>query len=90
MSRNLAARPRLNRRSFWHIIPDKDKDLPPQFQEYGFENRDFHWRGTKLYGRCVDAVPLPDYPIARIHTGQYLPGQGELGREEIALAAPAP
>ena len=39
-----------------------------------FENRDFWlWErgGRAGGGRCVAVVPLPDYPVASIRTGQY-------------------
>ena len=35
---------------------------------------DFDDRGMRHDGRCVAVMPLPDYPIARIHTGQFAAG----------------
>ena len=59
-------------RLFLHIFPTSPTDLPADRREYGFENRDF-WitdRFAFFDGRCIHRLPLPDYPIARIRTGQ--------------------
>ena len=74
---------------FLHIIPDDSADLPFDSREFGFENRDFHI-GDKSFalfdGKCIHRLFLPDYPIARIRTGQN--GQGEtLWSEDIDMAA---
>ncbi len=64
---------------FLHIIPEDVSDLPAAQQAAGFANRDFAFaqRGAHFDGKCLAAVPLPDYPIKEIRTGQYVPGQGE-------------
>ncbi len=56
-----------------HVYPVDPGDLPDGSEEYGFENRDFSlWqRGGRWRERCTAAVPLPDYPIASVQTGQY-------------------
>ena len=58
---------------FLHIVPVDPDDLPAAGRQHGFENRDFRlWeRGGRWRERCTAAVPLPDYPIARVRTGQY-------------------
>ena len=60
-------------RFFLHVVPADEGDLPEHRREYGFDNLDFTLaaRGARLDGNCVAVVPLPDYPIAAIHTGQY-------------------
>ena len=65
---------------FLHIHPARPEDLPPGARLVSFENRDFSLDtyGGRPGGDCVAIVPLPDYPIAEIRTGQYIPGQGEL------------
>ncbi len=65
---------------FLHIIPVDPDDLAPEWRPRGFENRDFDFAtfGSHFAGRCLATVPLPDYPIAEIRTGQYVPSQGEL------------
>ena len=57
---------------FLHIYPANPADLPPQEREQGFANRDFLLpdHGGRLDGECIAVVPLPDYPIAALRTGQ--------------------
>ena len=59
-------------RFFLHILPRRAADLPPDRQPHGFANRDFAFGDYgALYGpNCWAKVPLPDYPIATIRTGQ--------------------
>lgn len=61
-----------------HPIPDDPNDLPEKRRRHGFENLDFDflWRGEVFDGDCLIIAPLPDYPIARIRTGQYQSGVG--------------
>ena len=62
-------------RFFLHIIPHDTNDLPQDRQQYGFDNLnfDFYEHGVRFDGKCLASVPLPDYPIARIRTGQWIP-----------------
>ena len=71
---------------FLHIIPVDAADLPAEWRDAGFANRDFvfdRWGGL-FDGKCLASVPLPDYAIAAVRTGQYVPGQGELWAVELA------
>ena len=72
-------------RFYLHLFPADNNDLPPTRQESGFDNLGFNFseHGAHRNGKCLAAVPLPDYQIARIRTGQYLPGQGQLWQAEI-------
>ena len=72
---------------FLHITPRSRADLPPERQSYGFANHDFAfaWWGGPFNGRCLAAVPLPNYPIKQIRTGQRTPGQDELWAAELSL-----
>ena len=56
-----------------HIVPKNLDDLPDEQRARGFDNLDFwFWQRGDLYGRqCVAHLPLPDYDIAAIHTGQF-------------------
>ena len=65
---------------FLHIVPQNAADLPPERRPYGFANRDFAfaWWGGHFNGHCLAAVPLPNYPIKTLRTGQRIPGQNEL------------
>ena len=58
---------------FLHIFPVNSGDLPPGRQEYGYDNQDFYFAWRRQFidgGRCVGVVPLPDYPIAEVRTGE--------------------
>ena len=75
---------------FLHLIPRNRDDLPPLSREQGFDNRDFvfweeggGWRGNE----CAVSIPLPDYPIAALRTGQHIPGQGPLWQVDLTLPA---
>ena len=71
---------------FLHIIPEDVADLPAERRDAGFANRDFAFDqgGGPFDGKCLAIVALPDYPIAAIRTGQYVPGQGQLWAVELA------
>ena len=59
---------------FLHLYPVDGNDLPHGRRPYGFDNLDFDFygRGMVLDGRCMARIPLPEYAIARIGTGQYV------------------
>ena len=69
-----------------HLYPVDADDLPDGRREYGFENRDFFLgeRGELDGGRCVAVAPLPAWPVAVVHTGQY-DGSGRRWWVEFAL-----
>ena len=58
------------RRFFLHVFPERTR---------GHDNLDFdfHLWGVAFAGACAAKVPLPEYPIAGIRTGQFGPGAGE-------------
>ncbi len=68
---------------FVHVIPVAMNDLPAARRRYGFENRDFYWRGERFTGQCIAHVRLPKYAITGIRTGQYIWGEG--GEDRIWL-----
>ena len=72
-------------RFFLHILPHDTNDLPQHRQQYGFDNLDFAFyeHGVRFDGKCLASVPLPNYPIARINTGQWTPGAGKLWEGEF-------
>ena len=71
------------------VFPVDQNDLPQSARDAGSDheplNFDFHRYGAIFDGKCVIIRDLPDYPIRRIETGQWLPGEGELWRVEIAV-----
>ena len=78
---------------YLHIIPVDAGDLPTHRQEVGFENLDFYFgqRGTRFEGQCLATVPWPAYAIARVRTGQFVPGEGQLWQAEFPfLSASGP
>ena len=58
---------------FLHLTPANPGDLPGYRRGYGYDNLDFQfdWRGLEVGDECIAVVPLPDYPITAIATGQY-------------------
>ena len=66
-----------------HIYPESLADLPFYLWKGGLDNRDFPSPayGGRPGGECIAVFPLPDYPIAAIHTGQA-------GRWEVNLYPP--
>ena len=72
---------------FLHIIPMDTAALPADRQAAGFANLDFafaRW-GGHFNGKCLAAIPLPEYPLKEIRTGQHIPGQGDLWAVELAV-----
>ncbi len=72
---------------FLHIIPERVDDLPEARRAHGFDNLDFDFfsNGALFDGRCAARVPLPDYAIASIRTGQHAGGAGEIWSAEFAV-----
>ena len=59
---------------FLALYPVDGNDLPERRKQHGFDNLDFDFdkRGVIFDGRCMARVPLPEYDIIRIETGQYV------------------
>ena len=72
---------------FLHIVPENLSDLPEDRRAAGFAHGGFAFvrQGGHFDGKCLAAVPLPDYPggIKEMRTGQYVPGQGDLWSVEL-------
>ena len=65
---------------FLHLDPVDMNNLPDHRKQYGFDNLDF---ASTVYGFieggvCVASRELPDYAIAAIRTGQFVPGEGQI------------
>ena len=67
-------------RFFLHIVPKKASDLPEARREAGFDNLDFDFflNGAIFDAKCAAVVPMPEYPVARVRTGQYVSGEREI------------
>ena len=59
---------------FLHIDPLSRGDLPFRRKLYGFDNLDFGFErhGEIVDGDCLATVPLPNYDIGAIRTGQFV------------------
>ena len=57
---------------FLHVFPERTNDLPAARRPLGYDRLDFDFflRGALFDGKCAASVPLPDYPVSRIRTGQ--------------------
>ena len=73
-------------RFFLHITPADTADLPADRRARGFDNLDFWFaeHGSYAGDICVAERELPDYPIERIRTGQFVSGEGAIWRTEFA------
>lgn len=68
----------LHTRFFLHFIPVDASNLPTAAQTHGFANGDFNWKEKELFtsipllnDTCIAQIPLPNYPLAAIKTGQF-------------------
>ena len=70
---------------FLHIFPVNIDDLTEVRKPYGFDNYDFYfdWYGIHSDGTCTVTIRLPEYPITRILTGQYIDGNEESDRTAL-------
>ena len=74
---------------FLHFVPEDLEDLAADRRRYGFGGSNFRYgRNAALIfgGQCVMEHPLPDYPIARIRTGQFTPAGDQLWVVEFPVA----
>lgn len=74
-------------RMFLHFLPADAAALPPARRDIGFDNADFQFaeRGAAIDGRCVATVPLPEYRVARVRTGELRRTGGEVWRAEFDI-----
>ena len=66
-------------RLFLHVVPVDVSDLPESRKKFGFDKLDFYfdmYGGNVGGGRCLAQVTLPEYPIAKISTGETIPAPG--------------
>ena len=73
---------------FLHLVPKNDGDVNLDRKEYGYNNLDFGFQiggGVHIGQTCVIERPLPDYDIATIRTGQYVPEGGEIWKGEYVF-----
>ena len=64
----------ISEKFFISVYPVDENDLSDWRRQHGFDNLDFHFedRIIRRGERCIAiTLPLPNYDIARIHTGQF-------------------
>ena len=75
---------------FLQVVPEDLEDLPADRRQYGFDDANFRYGNTAALafgGRCSMEYPLPDYPIARIRTGQFTPEGDQIWMAEFPVGA---
>ena len=75
-------------RFFLSVYPADVGDLPADMRETGHEILNFTFAlpdGAVFDGKCMARRLLPDYGIAKIETGQWIPGGERLWDAEIAV-----
>ena len=75
---------------FLHVIPEDLEDLPADRRQYGFGGANFRYGNTAALafgGQCIAERTLPDYPIARIRTGQFTPEGDQIWMAEFPVGA---
>ena len=74
---------------FLHLYPVDVAELPDSRQPHGFDNLDFYFLSFGFRDqRCTALLILPDYALAAIHTGQYVPDEGRLWEKRVDLESP--
>ena len=85
--RRFCSRQALHSRFLLRVTPVDANDLSP-FNRQGNEKLDFLFKNRTLLdgkGRFLAVRPLPDYPIARIHTGRFDSKGGLLWEAEVSF-----
>ena len=75
-------------RFFLSVHPVDAGDLPEERREVGHESLNFTFAppaGVVFDGKCMSTRQLPDYDIARIETGQWIPGGERVWDGEIVV-----
>ena len=73
---------------FLHLYPAHAADLPPHRRPHGFNNLDFSLETFNSHGkRCIVERSLPDYEVATIETGQYVPEEGVVWKQRFDFAS---
>ena len=75
-------------RFFLSVHPENVEDLPADRREIGHESLNFTFAppaGAVFNSKCMASRRLPDYDIARIETGQWVPGGERVWDEEMVV-----
>ncbi len=65
---------------FLHLYPVDVNDLPDDRKQYAFDDLDFYFNdwGAIFDDKCLAKIPLPEYGISVLSTGQYVLADGGL------------
>ena len=77
---------------FLHFIAQSADDLPAANRELGFAGRDFHFTAPydfRTEATCIAVRRLPEYPVSRLRTGQYIPEGNQEGEQLWRVEFPA-
>ena len=77
---------------FLHLDPVDMNDLPSHRKQNGFDNLDFAFSNLRplIDGKvCVAVRELPNYGIAAIRTGQFIPDEGRIWEGGVDVVEPA-
>ncbi len=74
-------------RFFLHAFPADPRDLEPGRAPRAFNDRTFEFAeyGVRFGGRCMAAVPLPDYGLLAVRTGRYHSEDGPIWSADLPL-----
>ena len=77
---------------FLHVVPEDLEDLSADRRRHGFGGANFRYgihhgntAALAFAGQCIAEHPLPDYPVARIRTGQFTPEGDQIWMAEFPV-----
>ena len=78
-------------RFFLRLYPVDVNHLPAPSKQYGFHIRNFSFesRGWREVETCFAKTHLPEYDIAAVSTGQYIPAEGRMWEGSFEVLEPA-
>ena len=76
-----------DRQFFAHLTPVDAAQVTEWRAGHGFNNLDHIIANRRFRAgkKCLALLPLEDYAIRQIRTGQFIPGQGEIWAAEVSL-----
>ena len=83
---------------FVHVVPADEDDLPVPYRQHGVDFLDFRFKARQLpldfhfdnlplpsHVGCAAVIDLPDYDVALVRTGQYVPDGTRLWHGELEI-----
>ena len=85
---------------FVHVVPADEDDLPAPYRQHGVDFLDFRFKARQLpldfhfdnptrrmpsNVGCAAVIDLPDYDVALVRTGQYVPDGTRLWHGEFEI-----